>query len=213
MERTVFQERVDVLAETWRTWSELGAALSDRQWETPSRCEGWTVANLFAHHSLSPLSMAGPPPPPADGISVTSLSAADVLKGFNRPGGVAHRMAKPVAGHAVAEAQRVSRSELVERFSAIAPATVAGLRHADPDLLIAWPATDGYVPLSEALRIVLMEATVHLLDVLRALDRAPAVPEKAVRESVALLSELADPVDFVEAASGRTTVSPLPVLR
>jgi hypothetical protein len=69
------------------------------------------------------------------------------------------------------------------------------------------------ITLVEALRLVLMEATVHLLDVQRALDHPPAVPPEALRDTVQLLAEVAPPIDFIEAATGRSTHSPLPVLR
>ena len=53
----------------------------------------------------------------------------------------------------------------------------------------------------------------HLLDVLDGLGRAPDVPAEALRETAHLLADLADPVAFVEAATGRSATSPLPVLR
>jgi hypothetical protein len=68
------------------------------------------------------------------------------------------------------------------------------------------------MPLVEALRIVLLEATVHLLDVQRALDLPPDVPPEALRETSLLLAEIAPAVEFVEAATGRSARSPLPVL-
>jgi hypothetical protein len=80
-------------------------------------------------------------------------------------------------------------------------------------MLVTWPRTDGVVPLQEAVRIVLLESVVHLLDVLRALGREPAVDEGALRETAALLAELASPVEFIEAATGRNPRSPLPLLR
>jgi hypothetical protein len=65
----------------------------------------------------------------------------------------------------------------------------------------------------EALRIVLTEATVHLLDVQRALGRPPTVPSPALKDTVQLLAEVAPAVEFIEAAAGRSSHSPLPVLR
>jgi hypothetical protein len=122
-------------------------------------------------------------------------------------------MAQPVADRAVREADTVSRSDLVERFSRIGPAVVANLRGADPDRLVPWPAAEGVLPLTEALRIMLMEAAVHLLDVQRALSEEPAIPAGALRETVRLLGEIPDPVDLIEAATGRSELSPLPLLR
>jgi hypothetical protein len=67
--------------------------------------------------------------------------------------------------------------------------------------------------MGELLRIVLLEATVHLLDVLRALDREPEVQPTALSVSVQVLAAMAPAVDFVEYATGRRTESPFPVLR
>jgi hypothetical protein len=69
------------------------------------------------------------------------------------------------------------------------------------------------VTLVEALRIVVMETTVHLLDVQRALAYPPVVPPQALQDTVQLLAHLVPAVEFIEAATGRSTQSPLPVLR
>jgi hypothetical protein len=171
------------------------------------------VACLYAHHSLFPLAVSGPRPAPLGETDTEIFSAADVLRRFNQPGGTAHEMADVVADRAVEEAGTVTRSELVERFSIIAPAATEHLRTADPTLLIAWPATAGLIRQDEALRIVVMEATVHLLDVLAALGEKPLVPGAALRETVGLLTEMVEPVNFIEAATGRSSRPPLPVLR
>ena len=46
-----------------------------------------------------------------------------------------------------------------------------------------------------------------------ALDITPAVPEVALRETALLLAAMAPPVELIEAATGRSASSPLPVLR
>lgn len=74
-------------------------------------------------------------------------------------------------------------------------------------------ASGAVVTLGEALKIVLMEATVHLLDAQRALDHPLFVPALALKDTAQLLLELTSAVEFIEAASGRSTQSPLPVLR
>jgi hypothetical protein len=86
-------------------------------------------------------------------------------------------------------------------------------RHTEATVVVPWAASGGVVMLVEALRIVLMEATVHLLDVQRAVCRAPFVPTQALQGTAQLLAELAPAVEFIEAATGRSTHSPLPVLR
>lgn len=213
MPTTEFETRIDALSATWRAWAELGDRLSADQWRAASRCEGWAVADLFAHHSLFPVALAGPPPPASDDAPGGLLSAVDILRSFNRPGGAAQVMAGTVADLAVEQAGRLSRAELVGRFSVTGRKAIATLHAADPQLLVGWPATEGRVTLVEALRIVLTEAVVHLLDVQRALGRQPDVPAAALRETAILLAEVAEPLDFVEAATGRSTAAVLPVLR
>ncbi|MGH3975580.1 MAG: hypothetical protein ACRDS9_19950 [Pseudonocardiaceae bacterium] len=65
----------------------------------------------------------------------------------------------------------------------------------------------------QALRIVVLEATVHLLDVRRAVGHPPVVPPPALKDTAQLLAEVAPAVELIEAATGRSTHSPLPVLR
>jgi hypothetical protein len=57
-----------------------------------------------------------------------------------------------------------------------------------------------------------MEATVHLLDLQRALGRPPDVPADGLAHTTAVLAAMAPPVDFIEAATGRTTADLFPVL-
>jgi Mycothiol maleylpyruvate isomerase N-terminal domain len=140
------------------------------------------------------------------------VTAADVLRQFNAPGGVAHSLAKVVADAAVADAARYSTAELIGRFRITAPQTVALLRDSGPAKILPWPAANAPVRLDEVLRIAVMEATVHLLDLLRALDRPPEVPAGALRITGNLLLDTAGPVEFLEAATGRSATSPLPVL-
>jgi hypothetical protein len=54
------------------------------------------------------------------------------------------------------------------------------LRTAQADLVVPWPAAEAGVTIVETLRIVLMEATVHLLDLQRTLELAPDVPPAAL---------------------------------
>jgi hypothetical protein len=78
---------------------------------------------------------------------------------------------------------------------------------------VPWPAAEATLPLQEALRIVLLEGTVHLLDVLHAVGDLAGAPANALRESAALLAEIAPAIEFIDAATGRSPTSPLPVLR
>ncbi len=114
---------------------------------------------------------------------------------------------------AVADASGAEREELVARFAVQGGRALDGLRVADPTTLVSWPASGGVVTLAEGLRIVLMESTVHLLDVHRALDLdLETIPLAALAETAGLLAEIAPAVEFIEAATGRAAESPLPVL-
>jgi uncharacterized protein (TIGR03083 family) len=214
LDSSTYFQRVGALAETWRQWAEIAEGLQPGEWAAPSRCQGWDVACLYAHHSLFPLGLSRSIQPASDQFGDKAvLTAAEILRRFNVSEGAAHTMAEAVAGRARDDARRLSPEELTRRFSSVANQAVNALRNAAPDMLVTWPRTDGVVPLHEAVRIVLLESVVHLLDVLGALGREPAMDEDALREVAALLAELASPVEFIEAATGRSPTSPLPVLR
>jgi uncharacterized protein (TIGR03083 family) len=204
----MYQQRIYALEAVWRRWAEVGGGLTDEEWSRPSRCTGWDVAALFAHVGVFPQAVLDPPQ--ADGGD--PVTAVDILRGFNTASGVAHMMAGRVADHAVALAAQVGRPGLVAFFAEGGPRGIAALRGHPADGLVPWPASAAVTTWAEAARIALLEAVVHLLDVLDALGRPPEVLAEALRETVHLLADLADPVAFAEGATGRAR-SPLPVLR
>ena len=152
-------------------------------------------------------------PPGRVGSNEPAITAVDILRGFNAPGGAAHGMAEQVAEAAVSIAAQRGPQALVAFFAEDGPRAVDALRHREPTSPVPWPATGRMTTLVEALRIVLLESVVHLLDVLHSLDRDPRVPASGLREAAHLLAEIAEPVMFIEAATGRSVRSPLPVLR
>ena len=207
--------RLDALEQTWQVWGQLGGSLSKAQWSAASRCPGWDVACLYAHHSQFLLAMSAPPPP-APQVSQASgqpQSAVQVLRAFNAPGGVAGTGATDVADQAAREAAQHQPAELAERFTELSPVVIRRLRAARPDLVVPWPPAPSGVMLSEGLRIVLLEATVHLLDVQRALGQPPELPDTALAHTASLLAEVAPCVELIEVATGRSPTSPFPVLR
>ena len=208
----VYLVRLAALEQIWQVWAQLGADLTEQQWSTGTRCPGWDVAAVYAHYSVFPLMMSTAPPVP-DGPIGEPLTAVEIVRQFNAPGGAAHTMAETVANGAVSEATAHTRRELVDRFSVHGPRALQWLRQAEATTVVPWPVSGAFIRLVEALRIALMEATVHLLDVQRALDQPPVVPAPALRDTVQLLAELAPAVELIEAATGRSTHSPLPVLR
>ena len=171
------------------------------------------MAALFAHVGMFPSALVDPPPMPQSATPDPPITAVEILRMFNVPGGAAHEMAEQVAHAAVSCAARLDTRDLVALFADTGTRAVGVLRAREPTSLVAWPATGGMTTWVEALRIAVMESVVHLLDVLDGLGRAAEVPAPGLRETVHLLAELAEPVPFVEAATGRSARSPLPVLR
>lgn len=207
----IYRCRLAALEQIWGVWGQLGEGLTEEQWSRPSRCPGWDVAALYAHYSMFPLAFSMPPA--AESPVGELLTAVELTKRFQAPNGAAHTMAKMFADAAVVDAAAHTRRELVDRFVVHGPRALQILRSTEPTLVGPWPPSDGVITLVEALRVVLMEATVHLLDVQRSLDHPPEVPPEALRDTVQLLAGIAPPVEFIEAATGRSTHSPLPVLR
>jgi len=208
----LYPYRLDALEQTWQVWSQLGGSLSETQWSAASRCPGWDVACLYAHHSQFLLALSAPPPH-APEVSGPPQSAVQVLRAFNAPGGVASTAAPAVADQAAREAAQHKPAELAERFTGLGPVIIRRLRTARPDLVVPWPPVPSGVMLGEGLRIILMEATIHLLDVQRALGQPPALPDTALAHTASLLAEVAQGVELIEAATGRSATSPFPVLR
>lgn len=212
MADALYPDRLEALEQTWQVWSQLGGSLSETQWSSATRCPGWDVACLYAHHSQFLLALSAPPPP-APEASGQPQTAVQVLWALNAPGGMASTAAPAVADQAVREAAQHKSAELAERFTRLGPAVIERLRTARPHLVVPWAAAPSGITLGEALRIVLMEATVHLLDVQRALGQSPALPGAALAHTASLLAEVTAGVELIEAATGRSAISPFPVLR
>ena len=154
-----------------RQLGRVTAKLSDREWERPTGCVPWSVADLFAHVSAAvgrlPAMLAEEPPPRAE------VSAAD----YYRPDA---RFSPEVDAVRISSArQHAGGPALVGVFAAVrtqvdrlcAPESdtrVVRTRHGDPMLLSAFMLT----------RVV--ELAVHGLDLAAALGRAPwTTPEAA----------------------------------
>ncbi|HWO65058.1 MAG TPA: hypothetical protein VNO31_33985, partial [Umezawaea sp.] len=57
-----------------------------------------------------------------------------------------------------------------------------------------------------------LEATVHLLDLVAAVPGAAEVPERALRRTVDVLADLTPPAEFIALATGRASGGVFPVL-
>ena len=56
-----YANRLEALDQTWQVWAELGRKMTEAQWSSPTRCPGWDVAALYAHHSGFPVALSAPP--------------------------------------------------------------------------------------------------------------------------------------------------------
>jgi uncharacterized protein (TIGR03083 family) len=205
---------LDDLEVAWRAWADAGAGFSAEQWRLPTRLPGWTVREVYAHHGAFPYLLAGVAAAGAPDGPATHPTAAALLRSFNEPTGVAHTDADRVRDNAVEFAKAHPPEGLVATYATVAPKAIAAAREVPPDRLIQYGGR-AVIPFGEAVRIGLMEAVVHYLDVARAvglpvpgpLDGAP------LRSVAALMTEVADPVTVVEHATGRTGIDPFPVIR
>jgi uncharacterized protein (TIGR03083 family) len=203
-------QRCDALAAAWDVWAATLRDLPDEAWRLPTRLGDWDVAALAAHHSMFPGGLTRLVTQRADGPP-TMVSAVALLRYFNQPDGLATTKSGAVAEQARNVSGELAHAELVERFERDGPRAIAAIRAAGPITINYFGHAT--IPLTEALSIGILEATVHLLDLQRALGQVPTVPASALTETAALLGAVADPVTLIEAASGRTTVSPFPVIR
>jgi hypothetical protein len=161
MTNSRYRHRIDALEVVWRRWTDIGVGLSEQQWSTPTRCVGWDVAALYAHVGMFPSALADPPPVP-QGAAMHPVTAVDILRGFNAPGGVAHEMAEQVARAAVSTAADRERAALVALYADDGPRAIEALRRREPTSLVPWPGAGALTTWVEALRIVLMESVVHV---------------------------------------------------
>ncbi|WP_190818081.1 maleylpyruvate isomerase N-terminal domain-containing protein [Saccharopolyspora pogona] len=205
---------IDALDQAWRAWAELGSSLDETRWQRPTRLPSWTVKDVYAHHSGFPAATgAALDAPEAEG-QVTHNDAAELLAFMQQSGGVAEQTADLLRDQATEQAAATSTGELVAEFTEVAPKVVAALRGADLNRPVDYGGV-AVVPAGEALRIFVMEAVVHYFDMATALDLPVPGPMEGepLRETVHLLTDTADPVAFVDAATGRGTPGIFPIMR
>ncbi|MER7079949.1 TIGR03083 family protein [Saccharopolyspora kobensis] len=202
---------VDALDQAWRGWAALGRVLAGEQWQRPTRLPDWTVRDVYAHHCDFPAGTAAGLEAPEPTAPMSHATAAELLAFMQRPGGIADQTREEVRTTAI---QRAGAGELVEQFTDLAPKVIAALRETDLDRKVDYMGF-AVVSAEEALRIFLMEAVVHYFDIATALDLPVPGPMAGapLRETVRLLTETADPVALVDAATGRGTPPVFPVLR
>lgn len=188
----------EALADAWERWARRCATLTPEEWSTPTRCSGWDVAALLAH--------VCPDPAMFDRLSdaivdepAAVVDAADLLRRFNEPDGIANTSADSLAQQAVADAEALTPDAAAERFT-----ECARILRATPmseETVIAYP-TVGSTTLAVIAETALMEATVHLLDLADAVGGVEPSAE-ALTATRDLLIAVPDPTAAIEVLAGR----------
>ena len=202
--------RLETLGLLWAAWERQGQTLSAEQWQRPTRLGDWTVRMLYAHAAGWPVGLSHLVGQVRD-VRPTHATAAALLGDFNRPGGIATSQAGRVAAAAREDAATYPPAQLIEQFAVTGPQAIAGARRLGPVVVDYFGRA--MLALEEAVSIGVLEATVHLLDLQRALGVPPDLPAAGVEHTVGLLAEMARPVDFIEVATGRSSAALFPVLR
>jgi len=202
-------DRLTTVGALWSVWAERGHAMTDEQWQLPTRLADWDVRSLYAHAAMWPATLSALAGRVQDAEPVVPTAAA-LLRFFNAPGGIAHTMRAKTGTDAREGAARHSTEQMVEQFAATGPQAIAGARRLGPVVVDYFGAS---MPLAEAVSIGIVEATVHLLDLQDALGRPAAeVPAEGLTHTVAVLVQMAPPVDLIEAATGRSRTGFFPLL-
>jgi uncharacterized protein (TIGR03083 family) len=197
------------LADAWERWARRCAELTPQQWSTPTRCNRWDVHALVAHVCPDPAMFGMLDDAVVDGPAAVT-DAAEMLRRFNEPDGVAHTSADSLAEQAVADADKLTPEKVVTRFSECA--RILRDRPMPDTTVITYPVV-GSATLAVIGETALMEATVHLLDLADAVGGVEPSPE-ALAATRDLLVAVPDAVAVVEVLAGRADASTaIPAIR
>jgi uncharacterized protein (TIGR03083 family) len=203
------EARLTTLDRLWSVWAEHGRTMTDEQWARPTRLGTWDARSLYAHAGSWPFMFTILLDRVRD-EEPTHATAAALLRAFNAPDGIANRKRDQVATGAHEDATTYSTAQMVEQFAVAGPRAIATARQLGSVSVEYFG--QAVLRLDEAVSIGIMEATVHLLDLQRALGQPPTVPADGLAHTAALLAEMASPVDFIEVATGRSETGLFPVL-
>src|SRR4051812_47361091 len=124
-------DRFHTLEALWALWADRGRAMTEEQWQLPTRLAGWNVRSLYVHAGIWPLWLTAL----LDRVSDQEPTHADVaalLRDFNAPDGIATRMRDQVAASARDTAAKSITEELVARFAETGPRAVTLARQRGP---------------------------------------------------------------------------------
>jgi uncharacterized protein (TIGR03083 family) len=201
-------DRLTTLDALWSVWAKHAQAMTDEQWRQPTRLGDWDVRSLCAHAAMWPGILSQLIHRVRDTEPMVATAAA-LLRYINAPDGLAHTLRDKVAADAREDAARYSTAQLVEQFASTGPQAIATARRLGPVVVDYYGAL---LRLDEAVSVGILEATVHLLDLQRALGQPPDVPVEGLTHTAAVLVQMTPPVDLIEAATGRSTTDLFPVL-
>lgn len=204
-----FEQDRDLLIRLWRMWAERAAELTDEQWTTGTRLPGWTVRDVYAH--VTPDVMIAMLAEPAAGGHARITSAAEMLRFFNADPAAAEPMHAQLAEMVRRIAADSDRATVVERFGSELPDVFGRLTGLNRATVIAHPILES-VSLGAFLDMAIVESTIHWLDVVDAVG-GPAPESAALERARDVLVGVPDPVEFIEAASGRSNRPVLPVMQ
>ena len=187
-----------VLADAWERWARRCGELTPQQWSTATRCRPWDVRALVAHLCPDP-SMLDMLNAATTNEPAAVTDAAEMLRRFNAPGGIAHTSADNLAEQATSEAARVTPDDIVTRFTECAEMLRATTM--SKETVITYPVV-GSTTLAVVAEVALMEATVHLLDLADAVGGVQPSDE-ALAATRDLLIAIPDPAAAIEVLAGR----------
>jgi hypothetical protein len=202
-------DRLSTLDALWQVWATIGAGLSDEDWQRPTRLDDWDVRSLWAHAASWPFGFSVLVGRVTD-AAPTHATAADLLAEFNAPDGIANTTRDRVAANGREDAAKYTAEQMVGQFAATGPQAIAVARDLGPVVIDYFGRA--VLRLEEAVSIGIIEATVHLLDLQRALAREPDVPAAGLAHTAAVLAQIAPAVDFIESATGRASTDLFPVM-
>jgi uncharacterized protein (TIGR03083 family) len=203
-------DRLNTLDALWSVWATTGRNLTDADWDRPTRLDDWTIRNLWAHAAQWPFGFAVLVEQWVSDAAITHATAAALMAEFNAPDGVANTMRSHVANAGREDAAKYTVEQMVSQFAVTGPRAIEAARQLGPVRLDYFGRA--VMPLEEVVSIGVLEATVHLLDLQRALDVEPGVPASGLEHTAVVLAGIAAPVDFIEAATGRASTDLFPVL-
>ncbi|MGC9669524.1 maleylpyruvate isomerase N-terminal domain-containing protein [Planosporangium sp. 12N6] len=202
-------DRLTTLGALWSVWRDQGTSLTDEQWQRPTRLGDWDVRSLYAHAGSWPFGLSHLVGTVRD-VEPTYPTAAALLRDFNRPDGIARRNRDRVAAGAREDAATYSTAQMIETFASVGPSAIATARQLGPVVVDYFGLAA--LRLDEVISVGIVEATVHLLDLQRALGLPPDVPADGVAHTTDVLAQMAPPVDFIEVATGRSGAELFPLM-